>query len=87
MTDTAARRPCMTEAEHRAWMAANAVVRAPRPRTPCVDCTLNFCEAMRAIGRCDSTPRGRGLPTTDPRVIRRRQQYRDYYQRRRMAAA
>lgn len=83
---------CMTPEEYAAWIEAARRVRNGG-RYPCADCPLAYEEAMRLQGRCDRrpTPAHRPIePVSDPKVARRRAQWRNakrrQYERERAAA-
>jgi hypothetical protein len=50
---------CMEPDELAAWGEMNGRVRGSgQAQSPCTDCRLAFAIEMRAIGRCNGTPRG-----------------------------
>lgn len=71
---------CMTPAELTLWDLANRAL-SSRADVPCRDCPMAFALAMRAEGCCNGTPEPppgrRILDTDDPRVARRRTQWRE----------
>ncbi len=51
---------CMESDELAGWQGASAMAQrhGSRPVLPCQDCLSSFAAEMRAVGRCNGTPRG-----------------------------
>jgi len=79
---------CMTADEWRTWREGGRYPWLARKNAPCDDCPAWFAAEQRAQGACNGEPadgitgRHRGAPSDDPRVNRRRQQWRESTRRR-----